>query len=67
MTPDELREAGGHLLVSRAVDRNDGISDALLDIAAGDQTEWTLTSWRALLRDLRRSRLKVRDWLDLNV
>lgn len=62
-----LRDEAGGLLVRRAVDRDDWISDALLDVAAGDRRNWTLRDWKALLRDLRRTPGRVSDWLDLNV
>lgn len=64
---NRLQDAAGSLLVRRAIDRNDWIADALLDIAAGDQLEWTLAEWEALLTGLRQTPGRVRDWLDLNV
>jgi len=64
---DRLRESAGHLLTARAVNRDDWISEAVLDIAAGNRTHWTPQQWRTLLRDLRRSPGKLGDWLDLNV
>ncbi len=64
---DQLRSAAGHLLTARAVNRDDWISDAVLDIAAGDRTHWTPQQWHALLTDLRRSPGNLTDWLDLNV
>ena len=56
----------GHLLVRRAILRNDWISDALLDLAAGSQTEWTPQEWNVLLKELRESSEKIEDWLVLN-
>ena len=61
-----LREAAGHLLVRRLVDRDDWISQGIFDIAAGARTDWTPQDWRTLLRDLKASQLKLTDWLDLN-
>ena len=63
---DRLREDAGHLLVCRAVNRSDWISEALLDIAAGKQTHWTPQEWDVLLADVRATRLHIADWLDLN-
>ena len=63
---DKLRDEAGRLLVRRAVNRNDWISEALLDIAAGDQTHWTPQEWTVLLADVRTTRLHIDDWLDLN-
>lgn len=65
-TVDQLRDEAGHLLVRRAVDRSDWISDAVLDIAAGDRKHWTPQDWRTLLKDLRRSPGTLAEWLDLN-
>ncbi len=67
MTPNELREAGGHLLVRRAISRDDAISEAICDIAAGDRIHWTPDDWDAVLADLDACKLRVNDWLDLNV
>ena len=61
-----LREAAGNLLVSRLVERDDWISQGVFDIAAGNRTNWTPQDWRTLLNDLRASRVKLTDWLDLN-
>ena len=63
---DHLRSEAGHLLVRRAVDRSDWISDAILDIAAGQRVHWTPQDWNTLLTDLRRSPGSLADWLDLN-
>lgn len=63
---DRLRESAGHLLVRRAVDRDDWVSEAVLDIATGNQRLWTPKQWSALLKDLRRCPGTLDDWLDLN-
>ncbi len=63
-TVDRLREEAGHLLVRQIIDRNDWISDALLDIAAGGRKSWTVPDWDALLEDLEACPLLVSDWLD---
>ena len=64
---DQLRDCAGRLLVRRAVDRNDWISDAIFDIAAGSKLNWTPQEWKALDHDLHACRLRLNDWLDLNV
>ncbi len=65
-TVDKLRDAAGHLLVCRAAFRDDWIGIAVLDIAAGGQTDWTPTEWYWVLDDLKRTPGKLADWLDLN-
>ena len=62
---DRLREHG-RLLVRRAVKRDDWIADALLDLAAGDQTQWTPQQWDALLTELAASDMTIDEWLDFN-
>jgi len=64
---DRLRDAAGTLLVRRAMDRDDEISEAIFDIAAGDRTNWSTEDWNTLLHDLKACRLRLNDWLDLNV
>lgn len=64
---DRLRDAAGKLLVRRAVHRNDWIAQAIFDIAAGDKKHWTTHEWRQVLTDFEACRLRVNDWLDLNV
>ncbi len=63
---ERLRDEVGHLLVRRVVDRDDWVSDAVLDIAAGNRKSWTYSDWHMLLVDLRRTPGKLADWLDLN-
>lgn len=60
---DRLRDEAGGLLVRRAVDRGDWITETLLDVAAGNRRHWTLKAWKRLLRDLRHSDVRIRDWL----
>ena len=62
--PRDLKDHGS-LLVRRAVLRDDWIADAILDLAAGDQTEWTLEQWDTLFTDLKKSDLTVEAWLML--
>jgi len=64
---DRLRDEVGHLLVRRAVERDDWVSEALCDVAAGDRTDWSTQDWGTLLTGLRQTQLRVADWLDLNV
>ena len=60
--PQDLSEHG-RLLVRRAVTRDDWITDALLDLAAGDQTEWTPGEWMDLLMELESSDMTIEEFL----
>ena len=62
-TTDKLRDHG-RLLVRRAVHRDDWISNALFDLAANGQTEWTVPQWDALLTELDRSDMTIDEFLD---
>lgn len=62
----QLRDEAGRLLVRRVINRNDWISDAVFNIAAGDRTVWNKRDWAALINDLAASSLMLTDWLDLN-
>ena len=62
----QLRDEAGHLMVRRVIDRDDWISQAVFNIAAGSRKHWTTPDWNALIRDLGASQLKLTDWLDLN-
>lgn len=55
----------GHLLIRRAVNRDDWISDAILDLAANGQREWTPGEWLDLLTELETSDMTVSEFLDL--
>jgi hypothetical protein len=59
----ELRDHG-RLLVRRAVDRDDWISEALLDIAANGQKEWTPAQWDALLAEISGNDMSIDEFLD---
>jgi len=61
----ETLEDHGSLLVRRVVDRNDELSEAIFDLAADGQTEWTLEDWDTLVAELTGSNLTVDDWLIL--
>lgn len=63
---DRLRDEAGHLLLRRIVDREDWISEAVLDLAAGKQQAWTPGQWTVLLTELRHTPGRLADWLDLN-
>ena len=63
---DRLRQDVGHLLVRRAIDRDDWVPAALFDIVTGDKTDWDVREVRAALHDFHACRLRVSDWLDLN-
>ena len=62
-TPAAILEDHGRLLVRRAVLRDDEISQALLDLAAGDQTEWTPQEWFDLSMELENSDMTISDFL----
>ena len=62
-TPADILEDHGRLLIRRAVDRDDEISQAIFDIAAGDQTVWTLGEWAALLTDLQSCDMTISEWV----
>lgn len=59
-----LEDEVGNVLVRRVIKRDDWASEAIFDIAASDKIEWTLIEWKALLCDLEKCQLKVKDWLD---
>lgn len=56
----------GHLLVRRAILRDDWITDALLDLAAGSRTTWTTADWDALLAELASCNDTIEEWLVLH-
>lgn len=68
MTPSDpryrLQEEAGHLLVRRAIVRDDWIADAVLDIAAIGKTQWTPSEWNALLAELSQESAKLAEWID---
>ncbi len=57
--------AFGHLLVRRAILRDDWVADAIFDLAAGDQKAWSPAQWATLTTELAGSDLRLRDWLIL--
>ena len=63
-TVQMLLDEVGHRKVSAIARGGDSAyADALYDIAAGDETEFTLEDWQAVLDDLDASKLTVRAWL----
>ena len=63
LQPHDLRRNAGHLLVRTAVNRDDWIADAVFDIAAGGQTEFTPKQWDEVLSMLDASNIKIGDWI----
>ena len=61
---ERLLDEVGNVLVRRVIERDDWAAEAVFDIAAGDKTEWTPIEWAAVVSDLERSKLKVKDWLN---
>ncbi len=59
-----LLDEVGHRKVSAIARGGDSTyADAIYDIAAGDETEFTLEDWHAILDQLDASKLSVRAWL----
>ena len=48
-TRTEILSRNGHLLVRRAVQRDDDVAQAVLDTLAGQKRSWTLSEWEGLL------------------
>lgn len=63
-TPAEYLEDYKHLLVRRAVQRDDAVSEAIFTLA-DDKKEWTLEEWNTLLADLDKCDLTIGEWLVL--
>lgn len=64
-TPKErLLAEYGHRQVNRVLEEDNWASELICDIAAGDKTHWTPVEWAAVLCDLERCKLKVKDWCD---
>jgi len=62
-TPIATLEDHGRLLVRRAVHRDDDISQAIFDLAAGDRTDWTPGDWFELLIDLDACDMTIDEWV----
>ena len=65
-SPAERLREHGRLLVRRAVQREDWIAQTLLDLAAGDQTEWTPQEWFDLLMEMDSSDMTISEFLDFH-
>jgi len=55
----------GHLLVRRAICRDDWISEKIFELAANSQRLWDYQEWRTVEAELKASNLRIRDWLIL--
>ena len=62
-TARDVLEESGQLLVGRAIERDDAISDAVLELMAGTQVEWTLDDWENLRAEGLANRNQIRVWL----
>ena len=65
--PDLAVDLADHssLLLRRAIARDDDVTEAIFDLAADGQTEWTLEDWDTLVAGLEASTLTVGEWLIL--
>lgn len=52
-----------HLLVRRAVQRDDEVADAIFDLASSGRLDWDVDSWDDLLNELDNTDKTVGDWL----
>lgn len=57
--------AYGHLIVRRAVQRDDWISDTIFELAAQGRSDWSQQDWDTLLAELDSCNDKLADWLIL--
>ena len=55
----------GRLLVRRAIDREDWISEAIFDIACNGKRHWTSSEWDALLTEICADDMTIADFLIL--
>ena len=56
----------GHLLIRRAILRGDWVADAIFNIAAEGQTEWSVPQWNTLLAGLESSKQTVDEWIAMH-
>lgn len=63
-TPADRLRDHGRLLVRRAVNRDDWIADALLNIAANGQVEWSPQQWDTLLTEIAGNNMSIDEFLD---
>lgn len=57
-------EDHGRIKVRRALERDDWLTDAILDLAANGQRDWTPAEWFDLLMDLETSDMTISEFLD---
>ena len=65
--PNHDLSSYGHLLVRRAIERDDWVSESIFNLAAGDQAHWTPEEWAPILTDLETCDDKLADWLPFYV
>jgi hypothetical protein len=53
----------GHLLIRRAILRDDWVAEAIFNIAAEGQQKWDTRQWAVLLAGLESSKQTVNEWL----
>jgi len=53
----------GHLLIRRAILRDDWVAEAIFDLAAEGQTKWNTRQWDTLLASLENSQQTVAEWV----
>jgi len=53
----------GHLLIRRAIQRDDWVAMAIFDLAANGKKDWELKEWQTLESTLAESKLTVAEWL----
>jgi hypothetical protein len=58
-----LLDAKPHLRLGRIMNREDALSDALLDVAMGAQTKWTVSELAVIMAQLDGSSDRLDDWL----
>lgn len=64
-TPKErLIEQYGHRIVGRVVAEEGWAAEVIFDIASGNRVKWSPLEWAAVLSDLERCKIKVKDWVD---
>ena len=53
----------GHLLIRRAILRDDWVAEAIFNLAAEGQTKWDTRQWDTLLSSLENSQQTVAEWV----
>lgn len=62
-TPHDILSDCGGLLVRRVVERDDEITDALMEVATAGRTHWTYRDAERLVHSLKTCQLTVAEWL----